>query len=207
MIRHLFVASEPEQAPPRWREAFPAGQCLGPDELVPLAGPGDAVWLAVSRPDWRDVLAVLKRTAPACPVVVMSLCPDHREAATALDLGARGYCHAFATPGLLREIAVVVTHGGLWIGPDLMAKLMRVAHRLLPEPDDRLDQAGLSDREREVVLEVVQGLSNKKVAEKLGITERTVKAHLGSVFGKLGVRDRMQLMLELSQQRQVGVAD
>jgi DNA-binding NarL/FixJ family response regulator len=56
----------------------------------------------------------------------------------------------------------------------------------------------LSGREAEVAREVVAGRSNKEIARVLGITERTVKAHLGAIFAKLGVRDRLQLALRLT---------
>ncbi|MCH8282968.1 MAG: helix-turn-helix transcriptional regulator, partial [Chloroflexi bacterium] len=58
----------------------------------------------------------------------------------------------------------------------------------------------LTERERAVALAVAEGRSNKEVARLLDITERTVKAHLGAAFRKLGVRDRMQLVLKLSRQ-------
>ena len=58
-----------------------------------------------------------------------------------------------------------------------------------------VDLDALTAREREIALQVGVGCSNKVIAQRLGITERTVKAHLGSVFGKLGVKDRLQLAL------------
>jgi RNA polymerase sigma factor (sigma-70 family) len=68
--------------------------------------------------------------------------------------------------------------------------------------------ASLTERERGVAEAVASGLSNKEVARRLGITERTVKAHLSSAFRKLGVRDRMQLVVRLrmatDQKRDVG---
>ena len=59
----------------------------------------------------------------------------------------------------------------------------------------------LSAREREVAEAVAEGLTNKQVAARLGITERTVKAHLATVFEKTGVRDRLQLALRLSRRQ------
>ena len=59
------------------------------------------------------------------------------------------------------------------------------------------DLSALSEREAQVARAVAQGRSNKEVAEQLFISERTVKAHLGAIFDKLGVRDRVQLVLKL----------
>ena len=53
----------------------------------------------------------------------------------------------------------------------------------------------LTAREQQIALQIGMGSSNKLIAQRLGITERTVKAHLGSVFAKLGVHDRLQLAL------------
>ena len=56
----------------------------------------------------------------------------------------------------------------------------------------------LSDREQKVIALVCDGLSNKKIAEKLGVTEGTIKGHLHTIYEKLGVRSRIELMIALS---------
>jgi DNA-binding NarL/FixJ family response regulator len=61
--------------------------------------------------------------------------------------------------------------------------------------------AGLTEREREVARAVASGASNKEIARRLGITERSVKAHTGAIFEKLGVRDRLQLSLVVHGRR------
>ena len=128
----------------------------------------------------------------------------------ALALGARGYCHTHATTGLLEQIALVVRNGGLWLGTDLMSRVMTAAGGRLLDHDNgpaasRLD--ALTPRERAVAFEVALGATNKEAARTLDITERTVKAHLSAVFEKLGVRDRLQLVLALKHMpRSVGRA-
>jgi len=91
-------------------------------------------------------------------------------------------------------VARVVEHGGLWVGPRLMRRLMQgLAARGKAAAEPALDM--LSQRERQVAVAVAQGSTNKEIARVMGITERTVKAHLSTAFEKLGVRDRMQLSL------------
>lgn len=94
-------------------------------------------------------------------------------------------------------------HGGLWVGPELLARVIRAAVPAARADADALAAgallAALSAREREVAEAVAEGLTNKVVAARLGITERTVKAHLATVFDKLGVRDRLQLALRVSR--------
>jgi DNA-binding NarL/FixJ family response regulator len=95
-------------------------------------------------------------------------------------------------------VADVVLQGGLWIGESLMQRLLQGTARIpMPAPVGAPSDwaALLTEREREVALAVAEGASNKEVARRLSITERTVKAHAGAIFEKLGVRDRLQLSL------------
>ncbi|WP_068635879.1 response regulator transcription factor [Thauera butanivorans] len=193
MNRDIFISGH-SIAAARWQQAIPhallaeSGRGFG-------IGPNDLVWLSAELPDWRSRIADLVKQN-GCSVVVLSLQPDQREAIAALELGARGYAHALAAPSLLREVATVVRHGGLWVGEELIGRLLGALQSHLPAAkDDAL--AALSQREREVAQAVASGMSNKEVARMLGITERTVKAHLGAIFEKLGVRDRLQLALRV----------
>ncbi|THF61147.1 response regulator transcription factor [Pseudothauera nasutitermitis] len=196
MSRHFFIAPAGVVSP-RWTEAFPEAVLLADPARLPALGPADVVWLSSALADWSARLHDLSLDGGGARIVVLSAQPAQQEALLALDGGALGYCHVLSTATLLREVAVVVGHGGLWIGPELMA---RVIGALRQAPAQR-QAAGvldlLSPREREVAEAVSAGHSNKEVARLLGITERTVKAHLGAVFEKLGVRDRLQLALRV----------
>lgn len=194
MRKHVFIA-RPANVSPRWLEAFP-------DALITSAKPdlgtdGAFVGLSAELPDWRTRLAALVAT-PGRDVVLLSLQPDDGEALAAFELGARGYAHALATAEMLREVDAVIAHGGLWVGPALMARLLRALGTRPTHAAPRVDVLeGLSAREREVAEAVAEGLSNKEIALRLDLTERTVKAHLAAVFDKLGVRDRLQLVVKI----------
>lgn len=199
VCRDLYFA-EPGAAPPaRWAKAFPDGVCA--DGPIPASHGGPRrIWIPAHRKDWAARLRAHLDAYPDDLVVVLSDAPEATECAHALDLGARGYCHALATPAMLGEVATVLAHGGLWVGPELMAALTRAASRLLPAtvaPPALAKQ--LSAREREVVAALVEGLSNKEIAARLAISERTVKAHLSLIFEIFGVRDRVQLLVRLAQ--------
>lgn len=197
MTRNLFIEAGEGRPSARWQEAFPAAAIYrgAPADLAAAAG--DVLWLSTASADWPSILGELLARLPAVPVVIVSSAPASGEALAALEAGARGYCHAYAVPGQLREIAQVVAMGGLWIGPELVSRFVGVVRQRLPESTGALP-ASVSAREAEVAQAVASGLSNKEVAARLGITERTVKAHLGALFEKLGVRDRLQLVLRLS---------
>ena len=104
-----------------------------------------------------------------------------------------------AAPAQLRLVATTVKNGGFWLPSSLMRRVMSSAGGLLAQVSSRsgvsLDQ--LTKRERQVAQAVTEGLSNREIAARLSISERTVKARLTSVFQKLDVRDRVQLALLL----------
>jgi DNA-binding NarL/FixJ family response regulator len=125
----------------------------------------------------RQVLAAV----PATRVVVLTSFADHDRVRRALEAGAVGYQLKDAEPEALRGAVRAAAEGHVPLDP-------RVAGALLPSVADRADP--LSPREREVLLLVTNGMANKQIARALGITERTVKAHLGSVYRHIGVADR-----------------
>lgn len=198
MSQNIFLCSETVRPSTRWLDAFPEGVCHERRTLAAAARPGDVIWIESGRGDWLEDLGILVQSLPGCHLVVVSMTPDGAEAVAVLDRGARAYCHALAVPSVFRDVELVVRHGGLWVGPELMTRVVGAAGRALA-PHAEVPKALLSGREAEVVHEVVNGLSNKEIAAKLGITERTVKAHMGAIFEKLGVRDRLQLVLRLSE--------
>lgn len=97
----------------------------------------------------------------------------------------------------------MVEHGGLWLGQELLQRLIMVSKNMVGSQPQHIAEltAKLTEREREVALEAAKGLSNKQIARDLSITERTVKAHLKHVFERLQVKDRLQLALLLSERR------
>ena len=125
--------------------------------------------------------------------------PDETEAFSLLKLGVQGYCHVKAAAEQLREIALVVEHGGLWMPPDLMQRFLALSTRAIPARTPEAHHLNdLTSRELMVAGQVAHGASNREIAEALEITERTVKAHLSAIFEKLEVRDRVQLALRMN---------
>jgi len=196
MMLNLFLVAGAVTPSTRWKDAFADGVYLTWDIAVSARIKPDIVWLNVHAPGWKELLANALRQFGDAPVVVVSNIPNEREAMSAMVAGAHGYCHAWSSPEQLREVAQVVSRGGYWVGQALMARLIGVVTKNQPVLDELPGE--LSEREAEVAREVVAGRSNKEIARALGITERTVKAHLGAVFAKLGVRDRLQLALRLT---------
>jgi DNA-binding NarL/FixJ family response regulator len=195
-MRNLFLVAGMARPSPRWQAAFADGVSYTHDVAVSAGVKADVIWLSATAPGWGELLAATLHQFADAAVVVVSDSPGEQEAYAALTAGARGYCHAWSSPEQLRAVAQVVSQGGYWVGPELMARLVGVVGKLRPVLEELPKE--LSEREAEVSREVVAGHSNKEIAVSLGITERTVKAHLGAIFAKLGVRDRLQLALRLT---------
>ncbi len=203
---HYFLGDSETQVPARWRQAFAAGRLVSLADLPSLADTVTPVmvWLSCDETDWQDRLKVVCQQVLSARVVVLSSAPHPQQGLLAFDAGARGYTHTHAVVDLMREVALVIQHGGLWVGPELLQRLVGATFASISKltSEQRSESvpnvwASLSPRETQVARLVASGQSNKEVATKLFISERTVKAHLGVVFEKLGVRDRLQLALRV----------
>lgn len=197
MTQHYFLSAVTDQHP-RWMQAF--GDALMVGGLPPVLGGDTVLWVHTSVADWPTVVA--RAVKCEAKVIVLTLGPQQSELVTALAAGARGYAHAWSSVAILQQIDRAVANGGLWVGAEFLSQLVKVTAQRL-QVDESANGAEedllceLTEREREVALAVAAGATNKEVARQLNITERTVKAHLGVVFQKLGVRDRLHLALHL----------
>ncbi|MBI3903783.1 MAG: response regulator transcription factor [Nitrosomonadales bacterium] len=190
MGKNIFVSVSPVP-PARWQMAFPQAEVLS---SKPSTTPADSIiWLHNMLPD--DVRQNGVR------FVVMHDEPNDDKGLEALAHGASGYCNAHATPELLKTIESVIRNNGLWVGESLLNRLVGgigIRSAMTGRHEQHPALQVLSEREREVALCVARGESNKEITRNLDIAERTIKAHLTSIFEKLGVRDRLQLAILLN---------
>jgi DNA-binding NarL/FixJ family response regulator len=186
-----------------WKQAFP-GLIAGPLARVPSAA--TLIW-ALRPPGTKVNMAALtaslRRQAGKRPLVLLADEPDEEEALIALSAGASGYCNGHAAPAVLGQVALAVGNGGIWVGQNLMRRLLAATSRgLASTPRMPGHEAAwrerLTAREQETAILVAQGASNKEIARRLDITERTVKAHVGAILEKLGARDRLRLSLVIN---------
>jgi len=200
MVR-LFV-SAPGQLRERWGLAFPDARVVSRIAEVDVQDRSvtGSLWLDLSvLPAESRLESVVAACALGWPVVAMVGVPNEAEAFSLLKAGVQGYCHVEAVFEQLREIALVVEHGGLWMPPDLMQRFLAVSTRVVAVAAQEVTELNeLTSRELMVAEQVAHGASNREIAEALEITERTVKAHLSAIFEKLGVRDRVQLALRMN---------
>jgi len=152
-------------------------------------------------------VATLHRLRPATRIIVLASRPDAKEGIVALKMGARGYCDRSIAPALLARALEAVQRGEVWIGRKLTSQLIDELSALTEarlQTTAPLDVSGrlhrLTSREHEIVVLLGVGASNKEIAQRLGVTERTVKAHLTAVFRKLGISGRLQAALLVVEQ-------
>jgi two-component system, NarL family, nitrate/nitrite response regulator NarL len=152
-----------------------------------------------------DGLTTLQRLQTArnkTRVIVLTASDDKNEFVQAMKLGTSGIVLKQTATELLIKSIRKVHAGEIWLDSHTTAAVIRqfVAAEEAPPPPmqsaprDR-ERSPLSQREREIVALVAQGFKNKEMAEKMFISEQTVKNHLHNIFDKLGVSDRLELAL------------
>jgi DNA-binding NarL/FixJ family response regulator len=135
----------------------------------------------------RAAVADIEALSERLLVIVVTASERPEDAIAALRAGARGVVFKrFAIETLMTAVRTALD-GEVWVPPALQAAIAAQLH----EPK----RVALTRREREIVRNVAMGLRNAEVAQRLHVTEGTVKTHLNNIFQKLGVRDRVQLAL------------
>lgn len=181
-----------------WRAAFTYAGCVASAVLQSAELQPTTIWLRLSaEATIAQQISAVRLHFPLSPLIVLSDIPNDLEALAVFSVAARGYCNAHAGAEVLLNVASVVQQGGLWIGESIMQRLlnMPLQETILTPVTSNAWAADLTEREREVAKIVTLGLSNKEIATRLGITERTVKAHVGAVLDKLQLKSRLQLAL------------
>ena len=139
--------------------------------------------LRMERSALEDVSAVAARV----PIIIVTANEYSDDPVTAMRAGARAVVFKRFAIEMLLDAVYAVVAGGVWMPPSLQARFTG------SRPD--VDAHRLTRRELEVVRFVATGARNADIARRLSIGEETVKAHLGNIFGKLGIRDRVELAL------------
>jgi DNA-binding NarL/FixJ family response regulator len=169
-------------------------------EVVRRTAP-DVVLMDLQMPGTDGVAATRRIVADGGPdVLVLTSFSDAERIVAALDAGAVGYLLKDAEPDDVIEGVRAVSRGESPIHPRAARQLLGARQQGTPA------EADLTPRELEVLALVRAGLANKQIARRLGISERTVKAHLTSVFSSLGVLDRTQAAL-WAERRGIGDVD
>ena len=153
-------------------------------------------------------LGRLQRSNPSAQLIALTAAPRDSEGVAALTAGARGYARRDLTLALLGRAVEVVGRGEIWASRSLLGLLLdelsalteRRARPVVAAAPVILDR--LTRRERDVAALIATGASNKEIARRTALSEKTVKAHLTAVFRKLQVPDRLRLAVLLNGLRE-----
>jgi DNA-binding NarL/FixJ family response regulator len=158
----------------------------------------DVVLMDLRMPRCDGVEATRRLTAAAIPtkVVVLTTYADDHSVIQALRAGACGFLTKDATSGQIADALRAAIRGEAAIDPAVQHHLVEAISRTAPlewtPPDQSRLPDGLTPREATVLALIAEGLSNAEIAERLTVTETTVKSHINHLYSKIGARDRAQ---------------
>ena len=139
---------------------------------------------------------------PSIKVIACADIPADEEGLELLKCGVFGYANTWMATSQLELVIEQVRAGEVWVGRNLILRLINDLSAASQAESEKVDPAwqnNLTQREREVAKLIGTGNSNKRIANELDITERTVKAHLSAIFRKTACNDRIQLALLVNQ--------
>jgi NarL family two-component system response regulator LiaR len=165
------------------REAVRTAAELRPDVIL--------MDLVMPRLDGVEAMRELRRRLPSSRVIVLTSFAGDDRLLPAIQAGAAGYLLKDVEPRELARAVRAAHAGEALLDPAIAARLVDA----LAQPPGEPPPERLTARERQVLALIGRGLSNKLIARELGISEKTVKTHVGHVLAKLGVTDRTQAAL------------
>lgn len=170
------------------------------DELVAILESGretDLVLLDLAMPGVQGFsgLLLIRAQYPAIPVVIVSASEDPETIRRAMDFGAAGFVPKSQPVDRIRQAVETVLAGGIWTPPGL--DLGVVADKEQRDLASRL--AALTPQQVRVLMMLGEGLLNKQIAFKLGVSEATIKAHVSAILQKLGVDSRTQAVIAIAR--------
>lgn len=171
-----------------------------PDVAVIYLSPGDRI----------EIIGELLERFPNIKIVVAVDGTDLETQAAALKEGAVGIIHKDQNPKLLIEAIRQTHHGETWLNQTLLNKLLDKPNsqgKKTFKSWEQLTTDSLTARELDVIKMIGEGLKNKNIAERLNISEATVRHHLSSIYGKIGVEDRLNLIIFAYQKGLVQLSD
>jgi two-component system nitrate/nitrite response regulator NarL len=151
--------------------------------------------LAMPKLSGMEVLRKLSRARLPTKIIMLTAAIEQPQVTEALRLGARGVVMKDSATQMLVKSIHCVLEGQYWVGRDNVSDLIQALQKA-DMPRERPEEIyRLTAREREVINAIVEGFTNKEIAVRYKISERTVKHHLSNIFDKVGVSNRLELAL------------
>lgn len=173
------------------------GEAASGEEAVALADAlaPDLVLMDIQMPGMGGLEAVkaIKARRPAVKIVIATVSDDVSHLFEAIKKGAQGYLLKNLNPSAWRDYLRGVAFDEAPLNPDLALSILREFAGRKAKPKEADAAEDLTPREKELLLEVARGLTNREVAKSLGLSEHTVKNHLKNILQKLHLDNRVQL--------------
>lgn len=161
----------------------------------------DVILLDLQFPDGSgiDVIEAIQADCPSSNVIVLTAVEDEESLLRALKLGARGYVLKGVAGGDLVGVVQAVAAGETYVTPQMAGRLLK---ELTRKPGKSTDHgvSDLSEREHEILELVATGLTNKEIADRLYLSEKTIKHYMTNILEKLQVRNRVEAALLAREQ-------
>ena len=175
------------------------GQADNGEEAVRLVAElaPDVVLMDVSMPemDGVDATRAITESGSAARIIMLTMHADKEVLAEAIRAGASGYLVKDCSTEEVADAVRIAAKGDTALSPQLAATMLDEVRRL-EAPDPSEEDRVITKREEEVLQHIADGCSTPEVAERLYISQKTVKNHLASIYQKLDARDRTQAVLQ-----------
>ena len=204
----IILCSENDVIRERWRSLlcdhgyrlYQAAMVEGLKQIVRA----DETYLFLVHQPFADLVTIQEicGASDMCKILILADSPSETEGLSLLIQGVSGYVNTYISGGQLLEAVQTIIDGRVWYSQNLMNRLIQSLKVSSPDTEEKPKRnlpESLSEREKEIALLVSEGLSNNSIAEKLYISERTVKSHLSTIYNKTGVRSRLQLALSINR--------
>jgi len=156
----------------------------------------DVILMDIALPDipGYEATRAVKKELPQVTILALTMHESDEYFFEMLNAGASGYVPKKAAPTELVNAIRVVHAGGVYLYPSLAKTLVQDYLTRVAQGDDNAAHDGLTERERQVLILVADGLSNQEVADKLIISVKTVERHRANILAKLGLHSRTELV-------------
>lgn len=155
--------------------------------------------LGLPNMDGLEATKIIKEKSPETKVIIVTSHETDEEVLTALVSGANAYTLKDVEFSDLYKVIKLVIKGGIWLDPRIVQIAIKVFKQQQNQPQEKNLELNLTDREKEVLKLLSEGLSNTQIAEKLVISSHTAKVHVSNILNKLAVTDRVQAAVKAYQ--------